>query len=490
LRKLITLSTVALITFFSCGGGGGGGSSSSGDTTSTSTSAEVSTSATESQTREVPMNGRIEKTRSYSLDGVNVAYAVATTVDNGTPKSYGTEVSEEGTFTFPSVLAGRRYALSFFDENGNPIVSTITRGIEVDSPAEVLVVFADSNGDGVYDDALVSPVKGAKVFFSYFHDQDGDKIPDEVEDTPAFDGDGNGVPDVIESYLEQMQQLHQQLEEQVENQTELNNQQPQGENQTEEQVGVNPEEIERVVSDEYFQRYVDKLPYVLAGIKVLHSDGIGIVDYWEENESHASNNTLTARCSVDGNVSIRKIDTKTYEAAFFVCSATGFSEMSGKLIITVEDEAKDKVKVKVVDGIFLFKDDNGKRYELSSGTSAEFEGEKRVKVLSFNGTVNAFNLVFSNLNFSGEFDNVDKFKVENAHFTGSFETSLGKVKNYSFDLNNMSVSLTHYVDESGKQHVYEKSGNGTLKADDYQFEVEYSPEETIVYWNGSEVGRF
>jgi len=226
LRKLITLLTVALITFFSCGGGGGGGSSTSGDTTSTSTSAEVSTSATESQTREVPLNGRIEKTRSYSLDGVNVAYAVATTVDNGTPKSYGTEVSEDGTFTFPSVLAGRRYALSFFDENGNPIVSTITRGIEVDNPAEVLVVFADSNGDGVYDDAIVSPVKGAKVFFSYFHDQDGDKIPDEVEETPAFDGDGNGVPDVIEFYLEQMQQLHQQMQEihqemhQTENQTE------------------------------------------------------------------------------------------------------------------------------------------------------------------------------------------------------------------------------------------------------------------------------
>lgn len=328
------------------------------------------------------------------------------------------------------------------------------------------------------------------------------KIPDEVEETPAFDGDGNGVPDVIEFYLEQMQQIHQQmqelhqemhqqLEEQVENQTELNNQQPQGENQTEEQVEVNPEEIERVVSDEHFQRYVDKLPYVLTSIRVLRSYGIKINNYWKENESHASNNTLTARCYVDGDVVIRKVNSETYEANFRMCStSTSFDELNGKLIITVEDEAKDKVKVKVVGGVFSFKDDNGKRYELSSGTSAEFEGEDRVKVLSFNGAINAFNLVFNNLNFSGEFDNSDVFKIENAHFTGSFETFLGKVKNYSFDLNNMSVSLTHYVDASGKQHVYEKSGNGTLKADKYQFEVEYSPEETIVYWNGSEVGRF
>ena len=177
-------------------------------------------------------------------------------------------------------------------------------------------------------------------------------------------------------------------------------------------------------------------------MKVLWRRGINTLYYWNKYIDSVSNSEIKISCDKGGTNIIEKIDDRTYISTYNFCSLSGgFQELNGKLIITVEDEAKDKVKVKVVGGVFSFRDNNAKRYELSSGTSAEFEdggelvlgGEAtvsykgNVKVFSFSGTVNAFNLVFNNLNFSGEFDNSDVFKIENAHFTGSFETFLGKV---------------------------------------------------------------
>ncbi len=195
MRKLVALSTVALIALFSCGGGGGSKSPSTGETTTV--------------TKEVSLSGRIKlnTTRSFSTGNINVAYVVVTSIDNGAPITYSAEVKDDGTFSLV-VLSNRSYVLSLFDQDGNAVASTFSNKVEIDAPAEIIVSLADSDGDGIFDDIVVNPKKGARIVKVQLADRDGDLIPDEIED--KLDHDGNGKIDVVEELIKEHHQIVQQ----------------------------------------------------------------------------------------------------------------------------------------------------------------------------------------------------------------------------------------------------------------------------------------
>jgi len=395
-NTLKLLTAVTVISFLaSCGGGGGGSSESSVSTYEAPTTNEVAETAPETAPettstvtqREVPLTGIIEESRAYTIGNAEIAYAVATTVDNGTAETYGAEVSENGTFTFSGVLAGRKYVLSFFDSNGNPIISTITGEIEVEDSAEIVLSLSDRDGDGIPDQVSITPKKGAKVIPVELPDQDGNGVPDNVEEMQAFDDDGNGIPECIETLIEIHQQEHQQQEEQQEveaeheetaesdheQETETHetetHEQVETANETEtvtanETTTVSEnvvEEVRELLSDQTYRDYVGSLPRVLASIETLWDIGIDTVDSIKKLNVTSSKKFACLSSDTnqtEGTVTYYNLGNNTYKAVYDNCRFSYAHGIDGTLIVKVLDQSKDRIQVTVVDHFgFNTKDD-------------------------------------------------------------------------------------------------------------------------------------
>jgi hypothetical protein len=527
MRKLMTLSTLALLTLFSCGGGGGGSSESSVSTyESPAVSNEVANETTVSETaqpetvettqREVPLTGIIEESKAYTIGNVEIAYAVATTVDNGTAETYGADVLDNGTFTFSGVLAGRKYVLSFFDADGNPVVFTLSGEIEVDDSAEITVSLSDTDGDGIFDDAVVVPKKGAKVISVHLPDQDNNGVPDNIEEMEAFDDDHNGIPECIETLIQINQMTHTEEQQEVEHEetAESDHEQETETHETEtheqvetanetaanetEEVSENAvEEVRELLSHKSYRNYVSSLPRVLASLETLWDMGIDVVVRVKGYDISVSASRKFA-CKEDGSggtVTYYNLGNNTYKVEFDNCNPGYVQNLNGNLIVKALDQEKDKIQVTVEDKFGFNTKDDQKAFLFSNGTTVVFEDDGKlidnvtitpsndysgtIKIESFSGSVRLadnYYYYYSFENVTGTADNFNAYSLKNMNLTGKVtfnDQSEEVAQGVSYQLETENLTSTYFAEPLDRETFHYRAViTGTLKLSD-NYTVEY-----------------